>query len=71
MNNAVFWKTISNVGKHRDMKLVATERSRNFLVSEPNYHATKFFTEYLLAIKMRKIQTVMNKSSILVFQFEN
>ena len=57
MNNAVFRKTIENVRKHRDIKLVTTERRRNYLVSEPNYHTTKFFTECLLAkeIKNRDI----------------
>ena len=54
MNNAVCGKTIKNVRKHRDMKLVTTERRRNYLVSESNYHTTKFFTEYLLAIEMKK-----------------
>ena len=51
MNNAVFGKTMENVRKHRDTKLVTTER-RNYLVSEPNYHTTKFFTENILAIEM-------------------
>ena len=41
---------MKNVRKHRDIKLVATERRRNYLVSEPNYHTTKFFTKHLLAI---------------------
>ena len=54
MNNAVFGKTMENVRKHRDIKLVTTERRRNYLVSEPNYHSTKFFTEHLLAIEMHK-----------------
>ena len=48
MNNAVFGKSMENVRKHRDNKLVTTERRRNYLVSEPNYHTKKFFTEYLL-----------------------
>ena len=53
MNNAVLRKTIESVSKHRDIKLVATERRRrNYLVSEPNYHNTKFFTETLLAIEI-------------------
>ena len=57
MNNAVLRKTIESVSKHRDIKLVATERRRrNYLVSEPNYHNTKFFTENLLAIEMKKKQ---------------
>ena len=41
INNAVFGKTMENVRKHRNIKLVKTE-SRNYLVSEPNYHTTKF-----------------------------
>ena len=47
--------------KHRSMKLVTRERRRNYLVSEPNYHTTKFFIENLLAIEMREIQILMNK----------
>ena len=54
MNNAVFGKTMKNVRKHRDTKLVTTKRRRNYLVSEPNYHTTKFFIENLLAIEMKK-----------------
>ena len=54
MNNSVFGKTMENVRKHRNIKLVTTERRRNYLVSEPNYHTTKFFTENLLAIEMKK-----------------
>ena len=46
-NNAVFRKNMENVRKHRDIKLVTTERRRNYLVSEPNYHTTKFFPENL------------------------
>ena len=61
MNNAVFGKTMEKVRKHRNIKLVTPERRRNYLVSEPNYHTTKFFTENLLAIEMRKTQILMNK----------
>ena len=80
MNNAVFGKTMENVRKHRDIKLVTTERRRNYLVSEPNYHTTKFFTENLLAIEMKKTEILMNKpvhlglsilelSKILMYEF--
>ena len=61
MNNAVFGKTMENLRKHRNIKLVTTERRRNYLVSEPNYRTTKFFTENLLAIEMRKTLILMNK----------
>ena len=54
MNNADFGKTMEDVRKHRDIKLVTAERRRNYLVSEPNYHTTKFFTKNLLAIEMKK-----------------
>ena len=61
MNNAVFGKAMENERKQRDIKLVATERRRNYLVSEPNYHITKFFTENLLAIEMKKTEILINK----------
>ena len=53
---------MKNARKHSNVKLVTTERRRNYLVSEPNYHAAKFFTENLLAIGMRKTQILMNKT---------
>ena len=49
INNSVFGKTMRNVRKHRDIKLVTTDEKRNKLVSEPNYHTTKRFSENLLA----------------------
>ena len=54
INNSVFGKTMENLRKHRDIKLVTTERRRSYLVSEPRYHTTKFFTEHLLTIKLEK-----------------
>ena len=80
MNNEVFGKTMENVRKHRDIKLVTTERRRNYLVSEPNYHTTKFFTENLLAIEIKKTEILINKpvylglsilelSKILMYEF--
>ena len=62
MINAVFRKTIENVRKNRDIKLVKTERTKNYLASEPNYHTIELFTENLLAIEMKKIKILMNKS---------
>ena len=41
MNNAAFAKVMENVRKHRDFKLVTTDKRRNQLISEPNYHTTK------------------------------
>ena len=47
MNNADFVETIENVRMHRDIKLVTTNKKRNQLVSEPNYHTSKCFSEDL------------------------
>ena len=65
MNNVVFVKTMENVRKHRSIKLVTTEGRRNYLASEPNFDTTKFFTENLLVIEMRKAQVLMNKLAYL------
>ena len=61
MNNAVFGKTMENARKHRDIELVTTERRRNYLVSEPNYHTKKFFIKHLLAIQIKKTEILINK----------
>ena len=62
MNNSVSGKTMENVRKHRDFRLVTTNKRRNYLVSEPNYHRKKWFSECLLAIEMKKIKAKMNNS---------
>ena len=54
MNNAVFGKTMENGRKNKDIKLVTTERRRNYLVSEPNYNTINFSTENSLTIEMIK-----------------
>ena len=61
MINSVFGKTMENLRKHRDIKLMATDEKRSKLVSEPNYHTTKRFSENLLAIEMKKTKVKMNK----------
>ena len=63
INDSVFGKTVENVKKHRDIKLVTTDEKRIKLVSEPNYHTKKCFSENLLAIEMKKTKTKvkMNK----------
>ena len=55
MNNSVFGKTMENVRNHRDIKLGTSEKRRK-LVSEPNYHSSKNFSDHLVAIKMKKKQ---------------
>ena len=47
--------------KDRDIKLVTTDKRGNQLISEPNYHTTRWFSEDLLAIEMKKTKVKMNK----------
>ena len=53
MKNAVFGKTMDNVRKQRDMKLVITGKKRTKLVSEPNYHTMNYISEDLSIIEMK------------------
>ena len=52
---------MENVRKHRNIKLITTEKRRIKLVSEPNYHTTKHFPDNLLAIEIKKTKVKMNK----------
>ena len=61
MNNSVFEKTIANIRKHRDIKLVTTDKKRSKLVSEPNYHTINLISEDLSIIEMKKTKVKMNK----------
>ena len=56
MNNSVFGKTMENVRKYRDIKLVTTDKKRSKLVSEPNYHTMNLISENLSIIEMKKIK---------------
>ena len=53
MNNTVFGKTMGDVRNHRDIKLVTSDKRRKRLVSEPNYHSPKNFSEHLMALEMK------------------
>ena len=61
INNAVFGKTTENVRKHRDIKLVTTDKKRSKLGSEPNYHMVNCISENLSIIEMRRTKVKMNK----------
>ena len=61
MNNSVFGKTMENVRNHRDIKLVTSDKKRKRLVSEPNYHSHKKFSEHLMATEMKKTRVKMTK----------
>ena len=54
MNNTVSGKTLENVRKRSSIKLVTADKRRNQLASEPNYHTTKFFSEDVLEVEMKK-----------------
>ena len=54
MNNSVFGKTMENVRNHRDIKLVTSEKRRSIYASEPNYHSTKYISQDLLILEMRR-----------------
>ena len=61
MNNSVFGKTMENIRKHRDIKLVTMNKKRSKLVSEPNYHTINLISEDLSIIEMKKTKVKMNK----------
>ena len=61
MSDSFFGKTMENIRKYKDIKLLKTERRKNYLVSEPNYYSTKFFSESLMLIEMKKTQIITNK----------
>ena len=61
MNNSVFGKTMENVRNHRDIKLVTSDKRRKRLVSEPNYHSHKKFSEHLMAIEIKKTKVKLTK----------
>ena len=60
MNNSIFGKTMENLRKHRDIKLVTTNTKRSHLALEPNYRLIKWFSENLLAIVTNKTKVKKN-----------
>ena len=61
MNNAVFGKTMENARKHRNIKLVTTDKKRSKLVSEPNYHTMNYISEDLSIIDRKRTKVKMNE----------
>ena len=61
LNNSVFGKTMESIRKHRDIKLVTTDKKRSKLVSEPNYHTINLISEDLSIIEIKKTKVKMNK----------
>ena len=62
MNNSAFGKTMENVRNKRDIKVIATDKRRKLLFSEPNYHLHKNFSEHLMAIEMKKTRIKIIKT---------
>ena len=62
INNSVFGKTMQHLRYHRDIKLVTSDKRRKTLVSQPNYHSHKSFSNHLMAIEMKKTRVKMTKS---------
>ena len=61
MNNSVFGKTMENIRKHRNIKLVMTEEKYLRTVMKPNFKSGVLFGEKLMGCEMGKIKVVMNK----------
>ena len=61
-NSSVYAKTMEHVRKHRDIRLVKTNKKRNIIACEPNYHSTKCISEDLLIMEMKKREIYMNKT---------
>ena len=78
MNNSVFGKTVENIRKHRDIKLVTTDKKRSKLVSEPNYHTINSISEDLSIMKKTKVKmnkpiylglSILEISKVLIYEF--
>ena len=61
MNNSVYGKSSENTRNHRDIKLVTSDKRTKRLVSEPNYHSHKNFSEHLIAIEIKKTKVKLTK----------
>ena len=66
MNNSVFGKTMENIRKHRNIKLVTTEEKYLHTVMKPNFKSGVLFGESLMGCEMGKIKVVMNRQVYLV-----
>ena len=61
-DNVISGKTMKNIRKQRDIKLVTTDKRRNQLLSESNYHTTKYFSENLIEIEIITAGVKINKT---------
>ena len=61
MNNVVFGKTMENIRKHRNIKLVTNREAYLKAVMKPNFKSGTLFGANLMGCEMGKIKVVMNK----------
>ena len=62
MNNAVFGKTMENVRKRIDFRLVSDERRTLKLISKPNFVDRVIYTPNLVGIELLKTNLVLDKA---------
>ena len=65
MNNSVFGKTMENVRKYVDIKLVRDGKQAAKLINKPNYKGRTIFTPNLVAIHMGRMKVSMYKPKYL------
>ena len=61
MNNSVFRRTMENIRKRRNIKLVTTEKKYLRTVMRPHFKSGVLFGKNLMGCQMGKIKVVMNK----------
>ena len=61
MNHAVFRKTMENIRKHRNIKLITNQKAYLKVVIKPNFKSGTLFGANLMGCEMGKIKVVMNK----------
>ena len=61
MNNSVFGKTMENIRKHRNIKLVNNEEEYLQNVMKPNIKSSTLLGSNLMGCEMGKVKVVMNK----------
>ena len=68
MNNSVFCKTMENIRKYENIKLVTNKESYPKTAMKPNFKSGIFFSENQMGCEVGKIKVVMNKSVVYLGQ---
>ena len=69
MNNSVFGKTIENIRKRQNVKIVDNRKLANKLSSKPNFERVTIFDENLIACHMKKLKCILTNQFMLVKRF--